>query len=121
MDKELLEAIGQMMEAQEKKLANMMEQQKGEILQAVDTKLAQQKAEITSEMQAVESRIMKGAAVLMDSEFTKHFKLLSEQQDAALSHAATDDDLDIMDGRIETLEKVVRKHSKEITELKKAN
>lgn len=110
MDKELLEAIGQMMEAQEKRLSDMME-----------AKLAQQRAEITSEMQAVESRIMKGAAVLMDSEFTKHFKLLSEQQDAALSHTATDDDLDIMDGRIETLEKVVRKHSKEITELKKAN
>lgn len=64
---------------------------------------------------------MKGAAILMDTEFTKHFELLLEQQETVLAHVANDDDLDIMDGRIDALEKVVQKHSKEISELKRAN
>ena len=51
----------------------------------------------------------------------KHFKLLGEQQEAALCHVATDDDLDIIDGRLDTLEAMVKKHSKEIAALKKAN
>ena len=87
-------------------------------LQAIATML---KETVRDEVAQAEHRIMQGAAALMDAEFKKHFKLLGEQQEAALCHVATDDDLDIIDGRLDTLEAMVKKHSKEIAALKKAN
>ena len=56
VDKELLEAIGQMMEAQEKRLSDMM-----------DTKLAQQRKEIMQDVKA-----------LLDTDVQTRFNLLAE-------------------------------------------
>lgn len=59
VDKELLEAIGQMMEAQEKRLSDMM-----------DTKLAQQRKEIMQDVKA-----------LLDTDVQTRFNLLAEDLD----------------------------------------
>ena len=56
VDKELLEAIGHMMEAQEKRLSDMM-----------DTKLAQQRKEIMQDVKA-----------LLDTDVQTRFNLLAE-------------------------------------------
>lgn len=91
-DKALLEAIGQMM----------------------DKKLAQQKTEILDEA----THRMK---VLLETEVRTQFNLLAEGQDDILRRMPNEDDMDIIDGRLDTLEAVVKKHSREIQELKKAN
>ena len=99
VDKELLEAIGQMMEAQEKRLSDM-----------VDTKLAQQRKEI-----------MQDVKTLLDVEVQTKFNLLAEGQEEILRRMPSEDDMDIIDGRLDTLEAMVKKHSREIAALKKAN
>lgn len=91
-DKALLEAIGQMM----------------------DAKLAQQKAEILDEA----THRMK---VLLDAEVAAKFNLLAEGQEDILRRMPNEDDMDIIDGRLDTLEAMVKKHGKEIAALKKAN
>ena len=99
VDKELLEAIGQMMEAQEKRLSDMM-----------DTKLAQQRKEI-----------MQDVKTLLDSEFTPRFNLLAENQDEILRRVPTEDDEELWNTRLAALEAMVKKHSREIAALRKAN
>lgn len=91
-DKALLEAISQMM----------------------DAKLAQQKAEILDEA----THRMK---VLLDAEVAAKFNLLAEGQEDILRRMPNEDDMDIIDGRLDTLEAMVKKHGKEIAALKKAN
>lgn len=91
-DKALLEAIGQMM----------------------DAKLAQQKAEILDEA----THRMK---ILLDTEVTAKFNLLAEGQEDILRRMPSEDDMDIIDGRLDTLEAMVKKHSREIAALKRAN
>ena len=68
-----------------------------------------------------EQRISKNTIVLMESEFAPKFDLLAEGQRAILDKLPNEDDLEIMDGRIATLEAIVRKLSREVAELKKAN
>lgn len=91
-EKALLEAIGQMM----------------------DAKLAQQKAEILDEA----THRMK---VLLETEVTTKFNLLAEGQDEILRKMPGEDDIDIIDGRLNTLEAIAKKHSREIAALKQAN
>lgn len=102
-DKALLEAIGQ-----------MMAQQKSELLQAVDAKLEQQKKDLRAD-------IMHDVTVLMDAEFSAKFNLLAEGQDEILRRMPNEDDMDIIDGRLDTLEAIAKKHSREIAALKQAN
>lgn len=92
-----------------------------EDLQAIQLMLEAMEQRTDKKLEAMEQRIMQGAAVLMDAEFTKHFKLLSEQQDNVLSHVPNDEDLDIIDGRIADLETIAKQHTREIQQLKKAN
>lgn len=114
MDKELLEAIGQMMEAQEKKLSDMMEQQKGEILQAVDAKLAQQKAEILDES----THRMK---FLLDTEVVTKFNLLAEGQQTILETLAPKSRVEELEDEVKFLKSIVRQMNEDIQKLKKAN
>ena len=93
-DKALLEAIGQMMEEQEKRL---------------DQKLSE-----------MEQRITKSTVALMDAEFKERFNLLAENQDEILRRMPTEEDAELLDTRLAAIEAVVRKHSREIAALKKA-
>ena len=74
VDKELLEAIGQMMEAQEKRLSDMM-----------DTKLAQQRKEIMQDVKA-----------LLDTDVQTRFNLLAEDLDILKEKLPGAEDLDAM-------------------------
>ena len=94
-DKALLEAIGQMMEEQEKRL---------------DQKLSE-----------MEQRITKSTVALMDAEFKERFNLLAENQDEILRRMPTEEDAELLDTRLAAIEAVVRKHCREIAALKKAN
>lgn len=88
VDKELLEAIGQMM----------------------DAKLAQQRKEI-----------MQDVKTLLDSEFIPRFNLLAENQDEILRRVPTEEDEELWNTRLAALEAMVKKHSREIAALRKAN
>lgn len=82
MDKELLEAIGQMLEAQTVKIN-----------------------------------------VLVENDVTKKINLIYEKLDSIdekLEKMPTPEDLAIANGRIEVLEAIVKKLSREVAELKKA-
>ena len=113
VDKELLEAIGQMMEAQEKRLSDM-----------VDAKLKP----ITERLDSIEQRfpqqrkeIMQDVKTLLDSEFTPRFNLLAENQDEILRRVPTEEDEELWNTRLAALEAMVKKHSREIAALRKAN
>ena len=96
-----------------------------EKIEGVETRMAEKiegvETRMTEKVKESESRIMKGAAALMDAEFKKHFKLLEERQEAVLSGLANEDDLAIIDGRLDDLETVTRVHTEEIERLKIAN
>lgn len=111
VDRELLEAIGTMMD---QKLATQMgETQKLLAAQMEETKslLAAQKAEILNDS----THSMK---VLLETEVQTQFNLLAERQEAILQKMTNEEDIDIMDGRLDILETIVKKHSREIAALK---
>ena len=97
-----LQAIAQIMDSRigesEKRMANMMDQ-----------KLAQQKREIMQEV-----------GVLIENEVTPRFDLLAEGQEDILRRMPNEDDMDIIDGRLTTLEASVKKLNREVAHLKKA-
>ena len=74
------------------------------IAQLMDQKMAQQKKEIISE-----------TMVLMESYFDPKFQALSEQINPVPKEA-----IDILEDRVENLEKAVELHTQQINELKKA-
>ncbi len=93
-----LQAIAQLMSAMEGR---------------IDEKLARQKREILDEA----THRMK---VLLDAEVTPKFNLLAEGQEDILRRMPSEDDMDIIDSRLSTLEALVKKHSREIAALKHA-
>ena len=101
VDKELLEAIGQMMEAQEKRLSDMM-----------DTKLAQQRKEI---------RVMQDVKALLDTDVQTRFNLLAEDLDILKEKLPGAEDLDAMQEQLDLHYAMLKKHTREISDLKKAN
>ena len=64
--------------------------------------------------------IMQDLKVLLDTEATTKFNLLAEGIEDIQRRMPSEDDMDIIDGRLDTLEAIVKKHSREIAELKKA-
>ena len=78
-------------------------------LQAIAQLMAQQRCDI-----------MQDVKTLLDTEVQTKFNLLAEGQEEILRRMPSADDLDISDGRLDTLEAIARKHSREIEELKKA-
>lgn len=75
----------------------------------VDQKLAQQKREIMQEV-----------GVLIENEVTPKFNLLAEGQEEILRRMPSEEDMDIIDGRLDTLEASVRKLNREVAQLQKA-
>lgn len=98
LDEKDLQAIAQLMSAMEDR---------------IDEKLVRQKKEILDEA----THRMK---VLLDAEVTPKFNLLAEGQEDILRRMPSEEDMDIIDGRLATLEALVKKHSREIASLKQA-
>ena len=113
LDEKDLQAIAQLMD---QKLAQQKQEILGETNNLIDQKLARQKQEILSET----AHQMK---TLIDLEVTPKFNLLAEglqNVNDRLDLLATPEEFEIMGSRMDTLELVVKKHSREIAELKKA-
>ena len=87
------------------------------IAQLMDAKLEKQKQEIKTELR---QELMQDVKVLLDTEVTTKFNLLAEGIEDIQRRMPSEDDIDIIDGRLDTLEAIVKKHSREIAELKKA-
>lgn len=102
LDEKDIQAIAQIMDSRigesEKRMASM-----------IDQKLAQQKREIMQEV-----------GVLIENEVTPRFNLLAEGQEDILRRMPNEDDMDIIDGRLTTLEASVKKLNREVAQLKKA-
>lgn len=93
-----LQAIAQMIQGLEDRIDEKLEQQKKDILD-----------EATHRMK-----------VLLEAEVTPRFNLLAEGQEDILRRMPSEDDMDIIDGRLATLEANVRKLNREVEKLKKA-
>lgn len=78
-------------------------------LQAIVQLMAQQRKDIMQDLK-----------VLLDTEVTTKFNLLAEGIEDIQRRMPSEDDMDIIDGRLDTLEAIVKKHSREISDLKKA-
>ena len=87
------------------------------IAQLMDAKLEKQKQEIKTELR---QELMQDVKVLLDTEVTTKFNLLAEGIEDIQRRMPSEDDIDIIDGRLDTLEAIVKKHSREISDLKKA-
>ena len=97
LDEKDLQAIAQIMDSK-------MTQQKQEIIGTVKDMMTEQKREIISE-----------TMVLMESYFDPKFQALSEQINPVPKEA-----VDIIEDRVDDLEKAVDLHTQQIKELKKA-
>ena len=116
MDQKLAQQKQDILGESDKLIDQKLAQQKEGILGTMDQKLARQKQEILSET----AHQMKA---LIDLEVTPKFNLLAEELQNVndrLDRLTTPEEFEIMDSRMDTLELVVKKHSREIAELKKA-
>ena len=116
MDQKLAQQKQDILGVMDQKLAQQKEDILGETTKIMDQKLARQKEDILSET----AHQMKA---LLDLEVTPKFNLLAEELQNVndrLDRLITPEEFAIMDSRMDTLELVVKKHSREIAELKKA-
>lgn len=104
LDEKDLQAIAQLMTGLESRMDQKMAQQKKEIIGTVKDMMTEQKKEIISE-----------TMVLMESYFDPKFQALSEQINPVPKEA-----VDILEDRVDDLEKAVELHTQQINELKKA-
>lgn len=89
-------------------IAQLMQDMKKEIIGETNELLAQQKREIVQEV-----------GVLIENEVTPKFNLLAEGQEEILRRMPSEEDMDIIDGRLTALEASVRKLNREVAQLKK--
>ena len=90
-------------------IAQLMQGMKKEIIGETNELLAQQKREIMQEV-----------GVLIENEVTPKFNLLAEGQEEILRRMPSEEDMDIIDGRLTAMEASVRKLNREVAQLKKA-
>ena len=89
-------------------IAQLMQDMKKEIIGETNELLAQQKREIMQEV-----------GVLIENEVTPKFNLLAEGQEEILRRMPSEEDMDIIDGRLTALEASVRKLNRDVAQLKK--
>lgn len=90
--------------------------------------ILQELQKINSRLDGIEQRfpqqrkeIIQDVKTLLDSEFTPRFNLLAENQDEILRRVPTEEDEELWNTRLAALEAMVKKHSREIAALRKAN
>lgn len=88
------------------------------LLDAIGQMLAQQKQEIKTELR---QEIMQDMKVLMDTEVQTRFNLLAEDMDILKEKLPGADDLESMQDQLDLQYAMIRKHTREIADLKKAN
>lgn len=86
-----------------------------------DRMLDEKDLQVIAQLMAQQRKdIMQDLKVLLDTEVTTKFNLLAEGIEDIQRRMPSEDDMDIIDGRLDTLEAIVKKHSREISDLKKA-
>ena len=86
-----------------------------------DRMLDEKDLQVIAQLMAQQRKdIMQDLKVLLDTEVTTKFNLLAEGIEDIQRRMPSEDDMDIIDGRLDTLEAIVKKHSREISNLKKA-
>ena len=117
-EKVLLDAISQIMDT---KLAN----QRKEIMQDVKGLMVDQRKEIMQDVKGLmadqRKEVMQDVKVLMDTDVQTRFNLLAEDLDILKEKLPGADDLETMQDQLDLQYAMLRKHTKEIAELKKAN
>ena len=90
--------------------------------------ILQELQKINSRLDGIEQRfpqqrkeIIQDVKTLLDSEFTPRFNLRAENQDEILRRVPTEEDEELWNTRLAALEAMVKKHSREIAALRKAN
>ena len=90
--------------------------------------ILQELQKINSRLDGIEQRfpqqrkeIIQDVKTLLDSDFTPRFNLLAENQDEILRRVPTEEDEELWNTRLAALEAMVKKHSREIAALRKAN
>lgn len=115
MDQELLEAIGQLMAAQEKRLDQKLAQQKDELLQAMDA----QEKRFDQKLSEQRRGIMQDAVTLMDAEFRPQFKLLSEELQLIKEALPSMDELDRVQQELDEHHSLLKLHTNAIQEIRR--
>lgn len=109
LDKQDLQAIAELIDTK-------LEQQ----TKAFDTKLEQQSQRFDAKLEQQESNIMQNVAVLMESKFQPQFNLLAEGQKTILETLAPKSRVEELAEEVGFLKSIIKMHSEQIAELKKA-
>ena len=135
-----LQAIAQLMDARisasEERMAQMMDQRisasEEQMAQRMDEKLEVQRQSILRDVSAMidqklerqKDEILDEAAhrmkVLLDTEVAMRFNLLAEGQEEILRRMPTEEDMELIDSRITTLEIAVKKLNRRVAERRPA-
>ena len=86
----------------------------------IDEKMGAMEARIDQKLAQQRKDIMHDVKVLLDTEVTTKFNLLAEGMEDIRRRMPNEDDMDIIDGRLDALEANVKKHAREISDQKKA-
>lgn len=76
--------------------------------------------QLESKLQEVKPEIMDGVTVLLDTEFKRNYDLLGERLDEILVKMPSEDDMDIIDGKLAEHDSTIRVLKHDVNALKKA-
>lgn len=76
--------------------------------------------ELESKLQEVKPEIMDGVTVLLDTEFKRNYDLLGERLDEILIKMPSEDDMDIIDGKLAEHDSELKVLRHDVNGLKKA-
>ena len=110
MDQEMMDALSLMFKQQEKRIEAV-----------IDEKLQQQENKLDEKFESLRKEVMHDVRILLDTEVTTKFNLLAEGQEEILRRMPSPEDAEIVNGRLEVLEAMVKRLSRDIEKLKKAN
>lgn len=91
------------------------------LLEAIRQMIREETGVIVDEkLKTTEANIMRGVTTLMDSQFMGQFALLAEGQELILQKMPSEDDMDIIDGRLQEHDDEIKILRRDVNELKRA-
>ncbi len=127
-DQELLQAIGQVIEAKMEPMRQDIHELKEDVrgMRENYTRLEQRMDRLESKVGALDQRVgsledrVMGVRVYIDTELKRTLDLLLEGQQALWNRFVPHEEFDPLEERVEVLELTVKRHSQEIRELQLA-
>lgn len=90
------------------------------IIEPLQTEIHGIESKIDQKLEAQSTELLHGVKVLMENTVQTQINLLSEDIQIIRERMPDNEELDAMDARLSAVEAVIRKHSKDIQTLKKA-